>query len=46
MKDLRNAIRNYLTTLKIMPDGKSIIDKLNTDLSVDKEHFESRWTAD
>lgn len=46
MKDIRNAIRNYLTTMKILPDGKQLLDKLNSGLSVNKDDFESRWTAD
>lgn len=46
LKDIRNAIRNYLTTLKMMPNGKQILENLNGGLSMDKEHFEARWTAD
>lgn len=46
LKDIRGAIRNYLTTLKVMPNGKQILDNLNTGLSMDKEDFEARWTAD
>lgn len=46
LKDIRGAIRNYLTTLKMMPNGKQILEKLNTGLSMDKSDFEARWTAD
>ena len=46
LKDIRNAIRNYLTTLKMMPNGKQILEKLTKDLSMEKEDFEARWTAD
>lgn len=46
LKDIRGAIRNYLTTLKLMPNGKQILDNLNAGLSMDKEDFEARWTAD
>ena len=46
LKDIRNAIRNYLTTLKVMPNGKQILERLNKDLSMEKEDFEARWTAD
>lgn len=46
LKDIRNAIRNYLTTLKMMPNGKQILDSLNNGLSMEKEDFEARWTAD
>ena len=46
LKDIRNAIRNYLTTLKMMPNGRQIHDNLSTGLNMEKEDFESRWTAD
>ncbi len=46
LKDIRGAIRNYLTTLKLMPNGKLILDNLNDKLNMDKEDFEARWTAD
>lgn len=46
LKDIRGAIRNYLTTLKLMPNGKLILDNLNDKLNMDKEEFEARWTAD
>ena len=46
LKDIRGAIRNYLTTLKMMPNGKQILENLNNGLSMDKDNFEARWTAD
>ena len=46
LKDIRSAIRNYLTTLKMMPNGKQILEDLNTGLSMEKSDFEARWTAD
>lgn len=46
LKDIRGAIRNYLTTLKMMPNGKQILEGLNTGLSMEKSDFEARWTAD
>ena len=46
LKDIRNSIRSYLSTVKIMPNGKELIDSLNKGLSMEKEDFESRWTAD
>ena len=42
----RGAIRNYLTTFKMMPNGKQILEKLNNGLNMDKDDFEARWTAD
>lgn len=46
LKDIRGAIRNYLTTFKMMPNGKQILEKLNNGLNMDKDDFEARWTAD
>lgn len=46
LKDIRGAIRNYLTTLKMMPNGKQILEGLNSGLNMSKEDFEARWTAD
>lgn len=46
LKDIRNAIRNYLTTLKLMPGGKQSFNDLNNGLCMEKEDFEARWTAD
>lgn len=46
LKDIRGAIRNYLTTLKMMPNGKQILEGLNMGLSMEKSDFEARWTAD
>lgn len=46
LKDIRNAIRNYLTTLKMMPNGKQILDTVTKGLTMEKEDFEARWTAD
>lgn len=30
----------------MMPNGKQILESLNDGLSMDKDNFESRWTAD
>lgn len=46
LKDIRRAIRNYLTTFRMMPNGKQILEKLNNGLNMDKDNFEARWTAD
>ena len=45
LKDIRSAIRNYLTMMKMTSNGKEILNNLNG-LNMDKEHFEARWTAD
>lgn len=46
LKDLRMAIKQYLASLKMMPGGKELLDQLDKGLYMDKEDFESRWTAD
>ncbi len=46
LKDIRTAIRQYLATLKMMPGGKDVFANLEKNLCMEKEDFESRWTAD
>lgn len=46
LKDIRNAARTLLGSLKMYPAGKEALTKLNKGLSMDKEDFEARWTAD
>lgn len=46
LKDLRMSIKQSLSSLKLLPHGKEVLEKLNNGLSMDKESFESRWTAD
>lgn len=46
LKDIRGAIRNYITTLKIMPNGKEILEKIYSGLKMNKDDFTARWTAD
>lgn len=46
LKDIRNAARTLLGSLKMYPAGKEALTKLNIGLSMDKEDFEARWTAD
>ncbi len=46
LKDLRTAIKQYLASLKMMPGGKQILIQLNSSLEMNKEDFDSRWTAD
>lgn len=46
LKDLRTAIKQYLASLKMMPGGKQVLSQLNADLEMNKEDFDSRWTAD
>lgn len=46
LKDLRTAIKQYLVSLRMMPGGKQILNQLNSGLEMNKEDFDSRWTAD
>lgn len=46
LKDLRTAIKQYLASLKMMPGGKQVLNQLNANLEMNKEDFDSRWTAD
>lgn len=46
LKDLRTAIKQYLASLKMMPGGKQVLSQLNANLGMNKEDFDSRWTAD
>ena len=46
LKDLRTAINQYLASLKMMPGGKQVLSQLNAKLEMNKEDFDSRWTAD
>lgn len=46
LKDLRTAIKQYLASLKMMPGGKQVLDKLSEGLMMEKEDFDARWTAD
>ncbi len=46
LKDTRNAIRSSLQMLKLLPEGMDVVKKLGEGLAMDKEEFESRWTAD
>lgn len=46
LKDIRTATRNSFTAMKMYPQGKQQLQILQDKLSMGKELFESRWTAD
>ncbi len=46
LKDIRASVKQYLATLRMMPGGKELIDKLYSDLQMNKTDFEPRWSAD
>lgn len=46
LRDLRNSVKQSLQTLKLIPQGKEVVDKLNSGLAMEKTDFENRWSAD
>ena len=46
LKDIRSAVKNQMSVLRITQGGKEIVDKINKGLKMDTADFESRWTAD
>jgi len=46
LKDIRTAIKQYLSSLRIMPNGKEVLEQFNNNLSMCKDDFEARWSAD
>lgn len=46
LKDIRVAVKQMVASLKMLPDGKKVLARLNEGLAMNKEDFEARWTAD
>lgn len=46
LSNIRAAISNYLTSLEVVPEAQTLIEQLKTDLSLNKDDFEARWSAD
>lgn len=46
LKDIRTAIKQQIATLKIIPGGKDVLERINSGLQLEKTDFENRWTAD
>lgn len=46
LKDIRNAVRSYLKTMRLMPGGKEISDEIQRLLRMSNNEFEERWTAE
>lgn len=44
--EIRSAVRTQMSSLKVIPGGKEIIDKIHKGLKMNTTDFESRWTAD
>ena len=46
LRDIRMATKNSFTAMKMYPQGKQQLQILQDKLSMSKELFEARWTAD
>ena len=46
LKDIRSAVKTQMNSLKVIPGGKEIIDKIHKGLKMNTTDFEGRWTAD
>ena len=46
LKDIRTAVRQNLAVFKMVPEGMQMITALESNMEMDKDDFESRWTAD
>lgn len=46
LRDIRAATRSNFNSMKMFPQGKEQLQLLQDKLSMDKEQFEARWTAD
>ena len=40
------TVKQMVASLKMLPDGKKVLARLNEGLAMNKEDFEARWTAD
>lgn len=46
LSGINGSIRQYLSMLPMMPDGKQIRERLDQALILSQDHFEYRWAAD
>lgn len=46
LRDIRTAVKQYFSSLRIMPNGKEVLTQLTDNLKLSKDDFESRWSAD
>ena len=46
LKDIRTAIKNHLSTLSYLPEGQKVVEQLKNDFNMNKDEFQSRWSAD
>lgn len=46
LKDIRSAVKTFLASLKFAPSMNEVLEKIINGLSMKKENFEARWTAD
>ena len=46
LKDIRAQVKNTIGNMRLWPNGTALQKQLSEDLAMNKEDFESRWTAD
>ena len=46
LKDIRSSVKTFLASLKFAPSMNEVLEKIINGLSMKKENFEARWTAD
>ena len=46
LKDIHRAVIMQISTYKLIPDGKTILEKMQSGLKMEAKDFESRWSAD
>ena len=46
LKDIRAQVKNTRGNMRLWPNGTALQKQLSEDLAMNKEDFESRWTAD
>ncbi len=46
LKNIRDAVRAQFSTFRYTDDGKLLLSKMNSGLSMETKEFSNRWTAD
>lgn len=46
LKNIKEAVRNQMSALTYIPEGKKLMDDLCKMLEMSRDKFENRWTAD
>lgn len=46
LKSIKSAVKNQIASLRLIPQGKELINSIDEGLKMNRDDFESRWTAD